>query len=730
RGVRPLGSPVVAIAAAGAVAVASLRCRPLAAGYPVAVILALVVTATTRNLVPRARPVDGPLAGMTDSFPSQQTALATLLAGLLPLGAAALLSSRRPIWPLRIILGIGVVAGAFNQVVSLEHNPSDVIAGALIGVSLVVAVEWVIDHTGWHQWCRGCVWAPESEGPPLLGVIDLHTSSQRLIRVVAHLWAAASVVMLTVLTVVYGVPTDPGEGAIFGPHIQQPVQLALAVLASIGAVLSWKWDALGAVILAVAGAALAVFSAIEYPPLVAVGLALMFVVPAVLLWLGWQHRRTMAEIIGLATGTAVLLGATFLGVVAVHNFYFGPTHPDSDAVFLEVDEVTWAWVGGVLDDRAVVTAGFDDEPDGSVALVATPVDGGPSMTVGGITTTELAARFELTALEPDTEYQYVIETEGVADTSRGRGRFRTAPTGPSSFRVAVGACARTDSNGAVFDAIAADDPLFFLQIGDIHYGNIESTDPADYRTAYERLLARPGQAELYRNVPIAHVWDDHDFGPNDSDSTSKGRDAAREAYRDMVPHHELVNGPGGPIQHAFTVGRVRFVLTDTRSEKTDDSMLGDEQVEWLIDEVARSSRTHAVVVWANPVPWIAEAKEGADHWAGYPSERRRIADGFADAGVDNLVMVSGDAHMLALDDGTNSDYSTDGVGGFPVLHAAALDRPGGEKGGPFSHGRFGGSGQYGLLDVRDDGDSVSVTLSGVDWEGEVVVSEEFTFEVD
>ena len=72
----------------------------------------LKVGVETRNLVPRDRPVEGPLAGMTDSFPSQQTALATLLAGLLPLGVAALFASRRPIWPLRVVLGLGVVAGA------------------------------------------------------------------------------------------------------------------------------------------------------------------------------------------------------------------------------------------------------------------------------------------------------------------------------------------------------------------------------------------------------------------------------------------------------------------------------------------------------------------------------------------------------------------------------------------------------------------------------------------
>ena len=81
-----------------------------------------------------------------------------------------------------------------------------------------------------------------------------------------------------------------------------------------------------------------------------------------------------------------------------------------------------------------------------------------------------------------------------------------------------------------------------------------------------------------------------------------------------------------------------------------------------------------------------------------------IADAIAQAGIDNLIMVSGDAHMVALDDGTNSDYSTGGGASFPVFHAAPLDRPGSIKGGPYSDGTFDGAGQFGLLDIADEGD--------------------------
>jgi hypothetical protein len=191
-----------------------------------------------------------------------------------------------------------------------------------------------------------------------------------------------------------------------------------------------------------------------------------------------------------------------------------------------------------------------------------------------------------------------------------------------------------------------------------------------------------------------------------------------------VPYPPLAEdrGPGGgAIYHAFTIGRVRFLVTDTRSERTATSLLGAAQERWLLDELARSSE-YGAVFWVSPDPWIAPAAAGRDDWGGYPDQRRRIADAIAANGVDNLVMLAGDAHMVAIDDGSNSDYSSGGGGGFPVLQAGALDRPGSLKGGPYSEGAHPGAGQFGLVQVEDDGDRVVVSLEGRNWMNRQLVS--------
>ena len=70
------------------------------------------------------------------------------------------------------------------------------------------------------------------------------------------------------------------------------------------------------------------------------------------------------------------------------------------------------------------------------------------------------------------------------------------------------------------------------------------------------------------------------------------------------------------------------------------------------------------------------------------------------------------------------------IGEFPLLHAAALDRPGSEKGGPYSEGTFPGGGQYGRLVVTDDGGGfIVVELSGHTFDGAELVSLELQIAV-
>lgn len=348
------------------------------------------------------------------------------------------------------------------------------------------------------------------------------------------------------------------------------------------------------------------------------------------------------------------------------------------------------------------------------------------------------ADLTLSGLQPDRNYIYTIEANGVRSSLRGR--FHTPANGPFSFSFACASCAETGSNHAVFDTIRQHNPLFFVHLGDFHYQNIASNDINLFRAAYQTVLTAPRQAQLYRELPVAYIWDDHDYGPNDSDSTSPSRMAARLAYQENVPHFPLAAGSGDvPIYQAFTIGRVRFIVTDNRSERTpktapdnaNKSVLGAAQKVWFKQQLLAARDVYPLIVWVCSTPWhCGLAYDGGDDFNGYAVERQELADFVYENRIRNLCIVSGDIHMVGLEDGTNNLYNSQGMPGFPILQAAALDHPlhTSYPSVSYSHGQFPGGGQFGLVTITDDGGpTVQVRFSGRTANNTELTSLELTF---
>ena len=742
------GSTIISIGFVVFIGFSGFRCRVMALSYPLAFLAGWLGGAAIREIVDRPRPL---ALSDIESFPSGHMVQAVFIAGLLPLAVRVMLSDNRPATIVRWVLGVTVIASGLHRIHRQSHWPLDVTAGVALGLTVVLGTYWAIEHREWHSHCGGCPWSDRpGQTPWRRGVLRLQPAVAQRVGWLAVTLALLAAGALAALTVTVGLPTDP-EGSGFGSAISGPVQLGLAALMGVAGVIAIRIRSLAAFLMALAATGLGLFASVQYHPALAVALTTLLLIPAVMTWLAWQPVETIGTITTLAAITVSLLTATTLGAQAIHEHFFGPTHPDSTAVDLPLEEADWAWLGNVGARQAsIVVGGIDDDID-YIELWYWPEGGQPLVDGAGITTDVDdglggLAWFDLNDLRPSTAYRYALVEPGEHDESDDEDEdpaeellessvlFRTFDEGPQDLVVTLSSCARLGSNGAVFDAMVGEEPDLYLALGDLHYANLESSDPAAHVEQYARALSRPGQAALFSGTPTAYVWDDHDYGPNDADGSSPSRAAVSFAYREAVPNYGVDDDPSKSIAQAFSVGRVRFVFADTRSMRTSSTMLGDEQLEWLIEELTTSARTHALVVWANPTPWLSgdpdEVRVGADDWSAYPQERRRIADALETAKVDNLIMVSGDAHMLALDDGTNNRYSTTGAAGFPILHGAALDRPGSVKGGPYSHGAFPGSGQYAKIEIDDDGGStISVRLSGHNWAGEQMVDLDLIFDV-
>jgi len=410
----------------------------------------------------------------------------------------------------------------------------------------------------------------------------------------------------------------------------------------------------------------------------------------------------------------------------------------------ENPNVVWIWAGAVTSDSAVIKARL--RPGIHQARIHIDPAKNPAEESGVAADTysdadsDGVATFRIAGLQSNTDYGYRIEAGGKQGPE---GRFHTFADGPMSFRICFASCATTGSNHRIFSTLKDLQPLVFIHMGDFHYENIEQNDPSLFRQAFDRVLTSPRQGSFYRSTPIAYVWDDHDFGADDADGTSPSKAAALHTYQQYVPHYPTsrVEGKVQTIQQAFTIGRVRFLMLDVRSERSPEqepdgpnkTMLGKEQLEWLRGELQEAARHYPLVILVNNVPWITKNTPGSsDGWEPYHHERTIIADMIKEAKlVNRILMLSGDAHMAAIDDGTNSNYASDGElneKAFPVIQAAPLDRYPKVKGGPYSHGvsapyrwlRILKAKQFGLMDIEDNGNKLGIQLSCRDADGKIL----------
>lgn len=281
--------------------------------------------------------------------------------------------------------------------------------------------------------------------------------------------------------------------------------------------------------------------------------------------------------------------------------------------------------------------------------------------------------------------------------------------------------------GRVWPLVVQDNPRFFIQLGDWTYPDTTDTqeNPEDYFSVdYSRVQSNYHSkyaqdypmSELFKIAPIEYVFDDHDFANNNADWTNPGAKNALRGYKAMFPHYPLAN-PGNGIWHKFTYGNADFFMLDNRSQRDPnrngfrdfggDSLFfkpnethrllqgnpnidGELQMDWLIRELQASTASwkfigtsvqfnpsyiRSVLEFALllgrspnplPIPTGLIASETSDSWGGFPHSVARLAKAVHDAKIENVIMLSGDSHTAAIDDGANSL--------FPEVMAGGLDR--------------------------------------------------------
>jgi alkaline phosphatase D len=157
---------------------------------------------------------------------------------------------------------------------------------------------------------------------------------------------------------------------------------------------------------------------------------------------------------------------------------------------------------------------------------------------------------------------------------------------------------------------------------------------------------------LWGSVHHYAIWDDHDFGPNNSNRSFIHKEKTLEAFKLFWanPTYGINGNPG--ITSYIEWGDASIFLMDNRynrspnrRETTKREIFGEEQVEWLIDVLVKSQAPFKFIVTGNE--FISDNTYEENHIS-FNDERERILSLIKKEGIEGVVFLTGDRHFSEL----------------------------------------------------------------------------------
>lgn len=377
-------------------------------------------------------------------------------------------------------------------------------------------------------------------------------------------------------------------------------------------------------------------------------------------------------------------------------------------------------------DTSSITVSAKVSGPSSVVFSAIPTTGGTTIDSAPVTanSTYLYAQATITGLQPDTAYTITPKIGGLNQEKTGAARTR--PAAARAFGFAFSSCGERTRNHPILTTIANTAGVeAFVHLGDWGYFDpatgVTSEDFAHQYT--NEALANSEWDTFHRALPFFYMFDDHEFkgGGGNSNAATSTTPAVRNWYRNRMAQRPVRAGTSACHQLIEFAPGFKVFLMDTRTQRVSRDFLGAEQEADLMAAIAalKDNPTHVLGI-SGGVPIISSTD--TDTWSGASAQRQRIADAIVANGAGRVFWMHGDAHMLALDDGTN------GPGGAPVFGAAPLGRANSTKGGPYSGGTVTATqNQFGTIHATPTALGWSITFKGYSVDDAGVATERMTF---
>ncbi|MEO0510741.1 MAG: alkaline phosphatase D family protein [Verrucomicrobiota bacterium] len=270
------------------------------------------------------------------------------------------------------------------------------------------------------------------------------------------------------------------------------------------------------------------------------------------------------------------------------------------------------------------------------------------------------ATIHLGGVEPGRTYTYRVEVDGelVTDpTEFTTPAFYHGRTPPPDFTIAVGGAHYAVQEGFeppyrilgadynIFQTIAESNPTFMLWLGNTaHLRESDWGSKSGYLKRFTHARSLPEMDSLLSGTPNYAIWGASDYGAPNAGELYSQREYAESSFRAFWPQPAKVVAFEG-LATRFRYADAEFFLLDTRSQRNDTptskqpfQVLGPKQIEWLRQELLRSTATFKVVCAGAPILNPAKSRSNLSY---AEREQSSLLQMFRNEEIPGLFFLSG-----------------------------------------------------------------------------------------
>ncbi|PWT77790.1 MAG: phosphodiesterase [Bacteroidetes bacterium] len=279
--------------------------------------------------------------------------------------------------------------------------------------------------------------------------------------------------------------------------------------------------------------------------------------------------------------------------------------------------------------------------------------------------------FQVGGLDMNTQYDYDFivdeKTSGNIASFKTKDLWQWRKPAPD-FSFLTGSCAYFNEpafdrpgkpyggDSTIFETMAKFPAAFMLWLGDNWYTrepDFLSGWGLWYRASRDRSL--PVLRNFLKSMPQYAIWDDHDFGPDDSDGSYHLKDISRKIFMSYWPNPSYgENGKG--IYTKVSYGDVDLFLTDDRYFRSANDLrdsidgkpnpnkhfFGRTQLDWLKNALAYSEAPFKLIAIGSQV--LNPIHKEFESLNRFSAEYTELMDFLNAQRIDGVIFLTGDRH--------------------------------------------------------------------------------------